>query len=199
MIEKFAYLLVGKYICIMSTREKIILLGDNLIRMKGYNAFSFSDISKELGIKNASIHYHFPTKTTLVITIIQKHLILLEKFKQRVGNESPVQKIIKFLSVYTAAKSEGRISILGSLSNDYFSFEPEVQTELKILTDNTLNWLTDTLKDGKKEGDFKYNMDHRTKALMIITNILGAEHLSRITYQHNFQEIKNTIIDDLTS
>ncbi|MHC6200464.1 TetR family transcriptional regulator [Elizabethkingia miricola] len=183
----------------MSTREKIILLGDNLIRMKGYNAFSFSDISKELGIKNASIHYHFPTKTTLVIAIIQKHLILLEKFKQRVGNESPVQKIIKFLSVYTAAKSEGRISILGSLSNDYFSFEPEVQTELKILTDNTLNWLTDTLKDGKKEGDFKYNMDHRTKALMIITNILGAEHLSRITYQHNFQEIKNTIIDDLTS
>ena len=37
-------------------------------------------------------------------------------------------------------------------------------------------------------------MDHHTKALMIITNILGAEHLSRITYHQNFQEIKNTII-----
>lgn len=56
------------------------------------------------------------------------------------------------LSVYAVAKSEGRISILGALSNDYYSFEPEVQAELKILTDNTLNWLTDTLKDGKKEG-----------------------------------------------
>ena len=33
-------------------------------------------------------------------------------------------------------------------------------------------------------------MDHHTKALMIITNILGAEHLSRITYHQNFLEIK---------
>lgn len=183
----------------MNTREKIILLGDNLIRTRGYNAFSFSDISKEMGIKNASIHYHFPTKVNLVISIIQKHLILLEKFKRNVEKENPVQKIIKFLSVYAVAKSEGRISILGALSNDYFSFEPEVQNELKILTDNTLNWLTDTLKSGKSEGFFKYNIDNRTKALMIITNILGAEHLSRITYHHDFQEIKNTIINDLTS
>ena len=93
------------------------------------------------------------------------------------------------MSVYAVAKSEGRISILGALSNDYYSFEPEVQAELKILTDNTLNWLTDTLKDGKRKV-FNYNMDHRTKALMIITNILGAEHLSRITYHQNFLEIK---------
>lgn len=183
----------------MNTREKIILLGDNLIRKKGYNAFSFGDISKELGIKNASIHYHFTTKTTLVIAIIQKHHILLEKFKRRIANENPLQKLIQFLSVYAVAKSEGRISILGSLSNDYYSFEPEVQAELKILTDNTLNWLTDTLKDGKKKGFFNYNMDHHTKALMIITNILGAEHLSRVTYHQNFQEIKNTIINDLIS
>ncbi|PSD44080.1 beta-ketoacyl-[acyl-carrier-protein] synthase II [Elizabethkingia anophelis] len=174
----------------MNTREKIILLGDNLIRKKGYNAFSFGDISKELGIKNASIHYHFTTKTTLVIAIIQKHHMLLEKFKRRIANENPLQKLIQFLSVYAVAKSEGRISILGALSNDYYSFEPEVQAELKILTDNTLNWLTDTLKDGKKEGFFNYNMDHHTKALMIITNILGAEHLSRITYHQNFLEIK---------
>ena len=46
----------------MNTREKIILLGDNLIRKKVIMPFSFGDISKELGIKNASIHYHFTTK-----------------------------------------------------------------------------------------------------------------------------------------
>ena len=77
--------------------------------------------------------------------------MLLEKFKRRIANENPLQKLIQFLSVYAVAKSEGRISILGALSNDYYSFEPEVQAELKILTDNTLNWLTDTLKDGKRK------------------------------------------------
>ncbi|WP_057940180.1 TetR/AcrR family transcriptional regulator [Algoriphagus resistens] len=182
----------------MNTRDKIILIGDTLIRKRGYNAFSFSDISKELNIKNASIHYHFPTKTTLVIAVIQKHLMLLEKFKQNVTDENAIQKIIKFLSVYTIAKSEGKISVLGSLANDYFTFEPEVQTELKILTDNTLNWLTHTLKEGKRDGIFQYKMTDRNKALMIITNILGAEQLSRVTYQHDFHKIKENVIDDLT-
>lgn len=181
----------------MNTRDKIILLGDNLIRKRGYNAFSFSDISKELSIKNASIHYYFPTKTALVIAIIQKHLILLEKFKENVSDINPIQKIIKFLSVYSITKSEGRISILGSLSNDYFTFTPEVQTELKILTNNTLNWLTETLKEGKKEGIFHYTIEDRKKALIIITNILGAEQLSRVTDKQDFQEIRKAIIDDL--
>ena len=83
-------------------------------------------------------------KTTLVIAIIQKHHMLLEKFKRRIANENPLQKNT-ILSVYAVAKSEGRISILGALSNDYYSFEPEVQAELKILTDNTLNFGLQTL------------------------------------------------------
>ncbi|MBI6119157.1 TetR/AcrR family transcriptional regulator [Salegentibacter maritimus] len=181
----------------MNTRDKIISIGDVLIRKRGCNAFSFSDISKELNIKNASIHYHFPTKTTLVMAVIQKHHILLEKFKQNVTDIDSIQKIIKFLSVYTMAKADGKISILGSLANDYFTFEPEVQTALKILTDNTLNWLTSTLKEGKKEGVFQYKMSDRNKALMIITNILGAEQLSRVTYQHDFRNIKENIINNL--
>jgi TetR/AcrR family transcriptional repressor of nem operon len=181
----------------MNTRDKIILSGDNLIRKRGYNAFSFSDISKELNIKNASIHYHFPTKTALVLAIIQKHLILLEKFKENVSERDSVQKIIKFLSVYSITKSEGRISILGSLSNDYFTFTAEVQTELKILTNNTLNWLIDTLKEGRQQGFFHYDMEDRKKALVIITNILGAEQLSRVTDNRDFHKIKEAIINDL--
>ena len=45
------------------TREKILELGENLIRTKGYNAFSYQDISSKLGIKNAAVHYYFPTKS----------------------------------------------------------------------------------------------------------------------------------------
>ncbi|UBM59665.1 TetR/AcrR family transcriptional regulator [Marinilongibacter aquaticus] len=181
----------------MNTREKIIVSGDNLIRKRGFNAFSFSDISKELEIKNASIHYHFPSKTSLLMAIIQKHLLLLEKFKRHVADENSTSKMVKFLSVYALAKSGGRISILGSLANDYLTFGLEVQTELKLLTDNTLNWLIGTLKEGKKEGLFQYKLDDRTQALTIITKILGAEQLSRITFPHDFQEIKENIIQEL--
>ena len=181
----------------MNTRDRIIQVGDELIRKRGYNAFSFSDISKELKIKNASIHYHFSTKSLLVISIIQKHELILEKFKKAVYNLDPIEKITRFLSVYSTGRANNKISILGALTSDYYTFEAPVQTELKILMENTLNWLTETIKEGHKFGMFQYQMDHRTKSLMIITNILGAEQLARITFKHDFQEIKDIILADL--
>jgi AcrR family transcriptional regulator len=36
-----------------------------LMMDRGYNGFSFRDIAAEVGIKSASIHYHFATKADL--------------------------------------------------------------------------------------------------------------------------------------
>ena len=47
------------------TRSEIIRLGSELIRSIGYNSFSYADISKALNIKNAAIHYYFPSKSDL--------------------------------------------------------------------------------------------------------------------------------------
>ncbi|HEU4554463.1 MAG TPA: TetR/AcrR family transcriptional regulator, partial [Chitinophaga sp.] len=57
-----------------NTREKIIELADHLIRTKGFNAFSYADISAPLAIKNAAVHYHFPTKADLGISVIEREL-----------------------------------------------------------------------------------------------------------------------------
>ena len=56
------------------TRSEIIRLGSELIRSIGYNSFSYADISKALNIKNAAIHYYFPSKSDLGVEIIRKNL-----------------------------------------------------------------------------------------------------------------------------
>ena len=68
----------------MDTRSEIINIADALIRAKGYNAFSFTDIGKQLNIKNASIHYHFPTKTDLGVAIIAQHQKQLSVYVRQV-------------------------------------------------------------------------------------------------------------------
>ncbi|WP_186754237.1 TetR/AcrR family transcriptional regulator [Echinicola salinicaeni] len=181
----------------MNTKEKIVQLADAFIRTKGCNAFSFGDISKALNIKNASIHYHFATKSALIIAVIQKHRDLLTKFKKRVEDEDPLDKIKLFLNTYSMARSEGKISILGALAGDYFTFDEHTQLELKVLTDSTLLWLVETLKAGKDQGAFYYTTEDKTKAQMVVTSILGAEQLSRISYDHDFKQAKEGIINDL--
>ena len=47
------------------TRMEIIDLAERLVRVRGYNGFSYRDLAEQIGIKTASIHYHFPTKADL--------------------------------------------------------------------------------------------------------------------------------------
>ena len=45
------------------TREQIVDTALQLLMQRGVNGFSYRDISEPLGIKNAAVHYHFPSKT----------------------------------------------------------------------------------------------------------------------------------------
>ncbi|HEV8285881.1 MAG TPA: TetR/AcrR family transcriptional regulator [Chitinophagaceae bacterium] len=182
----------------MDTRSEIIRIGDTLIREKGYNAFSFSDISKQLKIKNASIHYHFPTKTSLGVSIVRAHIQQLEILKQKNSKKEPLDKLNSFLSIYSTAKSENKICLVGSLSTDLYTVEEEVQLELKKLVNNILQWVIEILDEGKSKKKFKFQISTRIKAIMIITNMLASLQLTRLTNEKDFQQIKQTIIKDLT-
>jgi len=53
------------------TAEQILDLAETLIQTRGYSAFSYQDIADSLGIRKASIHYHFPSKTDLGIAVVE--------------------------------------------------------------------------------------------------------------------------------
>ena len=55
-----------------NTREQIINKAAQLMLQRGLNGFSYRDISEPLGVKNAAIHYHFPSKADLVLALIAK-------------------------------------------------------------------------------------------------------------------------------
>ena len=90
------------------TREKIIELGENLIRTKGYNAFSYQDISSELGIKNAAIHYYFPSKENLGTSIVKTNI---QRFEEMAGNMNSRgfdewHQLETFIKIYTKSHRE---------------------------------------------------------------------------------------------
>ena len=54
--------------------EQILLVAESLIQSRGYNAFSYKDISEIIGIKTSSIHYYFPTKADLGKQVVIQHI-----------------------------------------------------------------------------------------------------------------------------
>ena len=57
----------------VNQRNNILDVAERRMRMSGYNAVSFRDIAGEIGIKSASLHYHFPKKADLGLALVERY------------------------------------------------------------------------------------------------------------------------------
>ncbi len=54
-------------------RTLILDAAEKRARTGGYNGFSFRDIASDVGIKSASVHYHFATKEALAESLVDRY------------------------------------------------------------------------------------------------------------------------------
>ena len=52
------------------TRTELISQAEFLVRRRGYSGFSYADLAEVVGIRKASIHHHFPTKSDLAFALV---------------------------------------------------------------------------------------------------------------------------------
>jgi TetR/AcrR family transcriptional repressor of nem operon len=57
----------------MSKKDALIKAAQFRVRIGGYSNFSFRELAKDVGIKSASVHYHFPTKEDLGAELARKY------------------------------------------------------------------------------------------------------------------------------
>ena len=181
----------------MSKKEEIIKLADNLIRGKGYNAFSFYEVSDKVGIKTASIHYHFPTKSDLGVAVIELHIKNLNSLIGCSKSKSPLEKLEYFFSIYADIQKESNVCLVGSLATDFNTLDQKVQHKLKALSALILDWVSGFLEEGRSKNLFDFEGEPRSKALMIISNMLAIVQLSRLTSDKDFEVVKTSIKNDL--
>jgi hypothetical protein len=133
----------------------------------------------------------------LGLVIISNHQSKLEELIIKNQSKFALTKLKSFLAIYSTAKEENKICLVGSLATDFYTVDDEIQSSLQRLTDSILKWVIQILREGKAEGLFHFAISSRTKALMNITNTLAAVQLTRLTSKGDFETIKQTIIDAL--
>lgn len=181
------------------TREKILELGENLIRTKGYNAFSYQDISSELGIKNAAVHYYFPSKenlgTSIVKTNIQRFEEMVDDMHSRGFNEW--QQLEAFIKIYIKSHREQKKCLVGSLGPDYETLSNSTKLELKRMVELILKWITELLEKGKAKKIFVFNDEPESKALAIFSSLVASLQLAMIIDKIDYKSFHQTILEDL--
>jgi AcrR family transcriptional regulator len=92
---------------IANSKRTILNMAEDLLQYKGFNGFSYANIASELGVKNAAIHYHFPTKEAMGVAVIKRYRDRFQLWinNSRVKDLPPEKKLDWFFGIYT----DGRV------------------------------------------------------------------------------------------
>lgn len=181
------------------TREKIVELGEELILTKGYNGFSYQDISNVLGIKNAAIHYYFPSKENLGTSILKTNIQRFDEMVENMENRNfdEWSQLESFMKIYLKSNRENKVCLIGSLGTDINTLSEPIQMELTKMVDRIIIWMEKLLRSGKEKGLFQFKIPERDQALRILGLLVSGLQLSRILNKTDFKIIYQSILDEI--
>ncbi|MDD5056359.1 MAG: TetR/AcrR family transcriptional regulator [Sideroxydans sp.] len=182
----------------MTTRDEILRLGEELMRTQGFNAFSYYHLADALKLRPAAVHYHFPTKDALALSIISRSRETFHAFAEHAAREPDLQKRLhQFVRIFSENAATDKICLMGAAGADFYTFGDETRAEVQLLVREIIVWLAALLREGKASGVFTFDGTPRTRAMLIATNMAASLHIARILGKQEFQRIADQLVKDL--
>lgn len=157
------------------TKKKIIDTATYLLQTRGY-LWSYEDISKALGVKKASIHYHFPTKEHLIAECTHLYIEAgVEKMESiAMGSAANLEKMKQLIEIYRQAyETKNAICLCTMLSAYCNNSSAETNSQLKNFFEYTLQWLIAVLTAGIREKEFSTSLSPALAASVVLNSLQG--------------------------
>ncbi|MCM3730402.1 TetR/AcrR family transcriptional regulator [Fictibacillus nanhaiensis] len=161
----------------MENRKKqIVDLAIKLVQQKGYVGFSYDDISKQLGVTKASIHYHFEKKEDLGVAITERIITSLQNFLLSIKNSSVSggDKLKRFIQQQAERFACTEICPISSLQTDFNSLPEIVQKKIEEVSRLELSIMTELVAEAQTEDILNDTDDVQSVAVTILSSIKGA-------------------------
>jgi TetR/AcrR family transcriptional repressor of nem operon len=183
-----------------NTRDLILDAAQELLQRRSYNAFSYQHIAVQLGIRNAAIHYHFPSKADLGIALIRRYRERYRNFRQEIeaSTQDPWELLQGFFKIYVDYLEAGDMVCPGGVLGAEFSAIPEtMQEETRLMLREVYEWLISVLTRGLEAGRLRFSGSPESKALEIGCALQGALQIARCTDKSRFHAVLQQIEADL--
>jgi len=124
---------------------QIIDCAIRMIREGGYHSFSFRQIATELGIKSASIHYHFPTKEDLGVAVTKRYTeIFLKTLNEPTNLKRPADFYIQ--TFQNSLEQHESACVCGILAAEAGRLPKVILDALSDFTSKNIAWLEEALR-----------------------------------------------------
>ena len=168
----------------MSKKEALLKAAEHKVRIGGYDNFSFRELANEVGIKSASVHYHFPTKADLGAELASQYT---DAFLAALGDPDAIHADGKNpIEAYTrlfhhALTTDNKMCLCGLLGAQGESLPDKVRTQVTRFFDENLAWL-------KHAHTLNGEDDPEYAAITTISLLQGAMMISKALDDHRHFE-----------
>jgi len=186
----------------MNTAERILDIVQYLIQTRGYNAFSYQDVANEIGIKKASIYYHYPKKADLGRAVVERYrqgVLDLQKQLDADEKSNYSKKLSMYLGPFlSVAETENIVCLCGVLGGEFVTLPKEVQGQVKLFFDEHEKWLTKLFTQGRVIGEFKFKKSPKEMARLFFSSLEGALLVVRATGDSKyFNQVVSALKDSI--
>ena len=163
------------------TATKILDVAQVMVRNRGYSAFSYADISKEVGIRKASIHYHFASKDDLVRSLVQLYRANMSRDCDWISRNTEHLgiQLMQFADLYRDGLDTNQICLCAMLSADFAVLPESTQEEIQGFFQETETWLTDLLQTGSDNKLWDCLPSAQAEAKGLIALLQGSQLIAR--------------------
>lgn len=167
-----------------STKIQILDAAQDIIQLRGYNGFSFADISEVVNIRKASIHHHFPNKSDLGAAVIRRYREVFNELLEEADSKGStgIDKIHNYVKLYEEVLAQNKLCLCGILGTDAIKLPKPMKKEAQKFLDDNIMWLSHIIKS-----NFKLITDKNINNLAwhIISSLQGGILLARMYQQKN--------------
>lgn len=128
-----------------SSREAILAAAKRTAQAHGYNGLNFRDLADEVGIKAASIYYHFPSKAELGAAVARRYWEDTASGLESILAETsdPARCLRRYPEVFRKALAAGnRMCLCSFMAAEYDDLPEAVKREVQAFADVNVVWLS---------------------------------------------------------
>ncbi|MEO1658699.1 MAG: TetR/AcrR family transcriptional regulator [Pseudomonadota bacterium] len=166
----------------MDTRDQLLDSAERLARSRGYDAFSYADLSAEVGIRKASIHHHFPTKADLALALVDRYRegVALKLETAAKTAKTGAQRVAGFIATYRQAMNGGHsLCLCVAFSAGRESLSEPVLASLNQFNEDTTAWLREAYTLADEDGSIAGLGEIAAEAAATLALVEGAQLIAR--------------------
>jgi TetR/AcrR family transcriptional repressor of nem operon len=167
------------------TKEKILDVSGELFHRRGYKNTSINDIIEKSGIKKGSLYFHYKSKDSLVIEVLNEFLERYEKQInegiKRMAASDQIDDMIEAITSYHVNGDISRGCLFGNMALEIGHDGSEISDFIDGVFKRWENKFITLLTQAEKNGEYKLKEPALVLARMILASIEGGVLLSKIS------------------